>query len=172
MEAVRISRIEADQGPVLRDLRLRSLADAPVAFGQPLDEARARSAQEWQRNARRSATGDGRTWLLAYLGDRSVGLVQGRRRRPTTLLLFSMWVDPEARRSGIGRALVDDLERWAIAWGADETVLWVIGHNAPAIAFYARLGFRVLESGPDADSGARFGALAMHRTIPSAPSRA
>jgi hypothetical protein len=37
---VKIRRIRADEGMVLRELRLRSLANAPEAFGQPLGRNR------------------------------------------------------------------------------------------------------------------------------------
>ena len=166
---VRIRRIRPDDGPVLRTLRLRSIADAPDAFGQPIDEARARPDGEWQRSARQSSHGDNRTWLLAESQGRAVGLVQGRKRRPATLLLFSMWVDPSVRRFGVGRNLIDALEAWADGWDAGETILWVFAGNAAALDFYRNLGFEVMRGGHDAESGARFGALAMRRLAGSIP---
>lgn len=162
---VRIRRIRPEDGLVLRDLRLRSIADAPDAFGQPLAEARRRPEKEWHRSARQSSHGDNRAWLIAETDDRTVGLVQGRRRRPGTLLLFSMWVDPAARRLGVGRLLIERLEDWARGWDATETVLWVVGANASAIEFYRELGFTPIGAGQDAEAGARFGALAMRRRI-------
>lgn len=162
---VRIRRIRPEDGPVLRDLRLRALADAPDAFGQPLEEAQRLPQREWDRNARQSSHGASRTWLIAESESRTVGLVQGRKRRPRTLLLFSMWVDPQDRRLGVGRDLIDSLEDWARGWHGSETILWVLAVNAPAIEFYRDLGFEVVRKGRDAESGARFGALAMRREI-------
>lgn len=158
-------RIRADEGLVLRELRLRSLADAPDAFGQTVDEARARPEVEWHREARQGSRGDSRSWFIAELDERPVGIVQGRRRRPHALLVFSMWVDPADRRRGVGRELITAVERWGQACGATETVLWVLAGNTAAIAFYARLGFTIDSKGADADSGARFRALAMRRPI-------
>lgn len=163
--AVRVRRISPDDGLILRDLRLRSIADAPEAFGQPLEEARQRPEVEWRRSARQSAHGDSRTWLIAETAMGAVGLVQGRKRRPSTLLLFSMWVDPSARRLGVGRQLIEALESWARGWDATETILWVFGGNASAIEFYRDLGFEPIRGGHDAESGARFAALAMQRGI-------
>jgi len=164
---VNIRRIRDDDGPVLRDLRLRSIDDSPDAFGQPLEEARARPEAEWQRSAQQSSHGDERTWLIAEVGRDDVGLVQGRKRRPATLLLFSMWVDPDVRRIGVGRQLIDHLEDWARGWGASETILWVLSVNGSAVKFYRDLGFEVIRAGQDAESGARFAALAMRRRIHS-----
>jgi GNAT superfamily N-acetyltransferase len=160
-----VRRIRTDEGHVLRDLRLRSLADSPEAFGQPFDEEASRPDREWHRSALWSSRGDRRTWLFAEREGDMVGLVQGRRRRPATLLLFSMWVDPEARRLGIGRELIDALEHWARGWQASETVLWVFRGNRMAVHFYLDLGFEALEAGTDAESGVRYDALAMRRRI-------
>lgn len=165
---IRIRRIGPNEGLVLRDLRLRSIADAPDAFGQPLDEARVRPDVEWHRSARQSSHGDNRTWLIAHGPDSSLGLVQGRKRRPATLLLFSMWVDPSARRLGVGRMLIEALEDWGRQWDASETILWVFGGNARAIGFYRDLGFDDIRGGQDAESGSRFGALALSRQIRTA----
>jgi GNAT superfamily N-acetyltransferase len=165
----RIRRIGPDDGLILRDLRLRSLADAPEAFGQRIDEARGRPTVEWHESARQSSHGDGRTWLLAEREGDAVGLVQGRRRRPSTLLLFSMWVDPSARRQSVGLRLIKSLEEWAGGWDARDTVLWAYGGNVAAIRFYRDLGFDALRDGPDAEAGARFGALAMRRAIHDSP---
>jgi len=162
---VRIERIRADQGLLLRDLRLRSLADAPEAFGQPIDEARLQPEAEWHQSARQAAAGDSRTWLLATAGDEAVGLVQGRKRRPATLLLFSMWIEPRLRHHGLATALIDALEAWGVGWGARETRLWVYASNTPAIAFYSALGFTTVRSGEDRERGAQFGADAMRRDI-------
>ncbi len=162
---IRIRRIRPGDGLILRELRLRSLADAPDAFGQPLSEARVRPEGEWDRSARQSSRGNNRIWLIAETSERTVGLVQGRRRRPSTLLLFSMWVDPSARRLGVGRMLIESLEAWAVGWHAAQTILWVLGANESAIEFYRDLGFTPVRGGHDAESGARFGALAMRREI-------
>jgi GNAT superfamily N-acetyltransferase len=160
-----IRRIEAGEGHILRQLRLQSLVDAPDAFGQPLEEAAALPDAEWSQIARATADGDHRAWLIAFDGLDPVGLVQGRRRRPGTLLLFSMWVAPEARHRAIGSRLIESLEDWARGWHATETVLWVLRANEGAMSFYRRLGFESLLDGPDAASGAEHGALAMRREI-------
>jgi GNAT superfamily N-acetyltransferase len=163
--SVVIRRIRPDEGLLLRDLRLRSVTDSPTAFGQTIDDVTARPELDWHRSALRASRGDGRIWLLADVGGRFVGLVQGRRRLPGTLLVFSMWVDPGARRTGLGERLITELETWARRWHASETLLWVLAGNAEGLAFYRRLGFTTVEAGPDAESGMRYGAVTMHRSI-------
>jgi GNAT superfamily N-acetyltransferase len=160
-----VRRISAKQGSLLRELRLAALADSPEAFGQRLDHAAAQPDAEWAATARAASAGDRRTWLIAWDDDRPVGMVQGRRRPPHDCLLFSMWVAPQARRGGTGRALVEAIAAWGAGWGARKVVLWVITGNDGALEFYRRLGFRLLERGPDAESGAAYGALALERPI-------
>jgi GNAT superfamily N-acetyltransferase len=162
--SISIERIRADDWQTLRDIRLRSLEDAPEAFGQRYDEAAAMRDDEWRTIARSSASGNRRIWILARdESGRPVGVVQGRRRPPSDCLLFSMWVDPGARRLGVGRALVDAIQDWAEAWGAQRVVLWVLAANEPAGRFYDRIGFSILNEGPDAISGHAWGAFTMQR---------
>lgn len=161
---VHVRRIRSNDGPLLRELRLRSLFDTPDAFGQSLADAAARPDAEWTAEARAAKDGDRRAWFIAEVPD-PVGLVLVRRRPPDVALVFSMWVDPRVRRAGVGRALIDAAAAWALAWGAEFTVLWVVAGNEPAIRFYQRLGFSTLGSGPDAESGRAYGALAMTRPI-------
>jgi GNAT superfamily N-acetyltransferase len=164
-ERISIRRISASDGPLLREVRLRCLEDAPAAFGQTAEEAARWSMTEWQRRARQASRGTQRSWLLARRGDQVIGLVHGRRRGAQTLLLFSMWVDPQVRRTGVGRRLIEKLEVWARAWGAQETVLWVFGHNQAALDFYGQLGFELIGQGRDVEAGSRAGALALSRII-------
>jgi GNAT superfamily N-acetyltransferase len=98
--------------------------------------------------------------------------VQARRRPPDDCLLFSMWVSPSARRTGAGRDLVAAVEAWGRGWGAQRVVLWVIAGNESAMRFYDRIGFRILQSGPDAESGYAYGAIAMERSITSGETQA
>ncbi|MEA2621240.1 MAG: hypothetical protein QOH61_150 [Chloroflexota bacterium] len=189
MERISVERIGPDDGNLLREARLRSLADSPEAFGQTVADAGARDDADWQQQARQSSSGERRAWFLAtaatgpghsdglgagHAGDgatasrrsrRPLGLVQGRRRLPADLLIFSMWVDPEVRRLGVGRRLIEDVESWAREWGATRSVLWVFAANEPAIRFYRKLGFDLELDGDDAASGRTYGALAMSRAI-------
>jgi GNAT superfamily N-acetyltransferase len=166
--AVTIKRISPDEWPVLRDIRLRSLADSPEAFGQRYDEAASTTDAEWESTASASAEGSRRIWFIARDGaDAPVGVVQARRRQPFDCLLFSMWVAPEARRLGVGAALVDSVQAWGESWGSKRVVLWVLAANEAAMRFYDRIGFTLLSDGPDVESGRAYGAFAMER--PSIP---
>jgi len=166
MVALWISRIGPEDWTLLRDLRLRSLLDAPDAFGQRYENAAAETDDEWQATARASSSGNRRVWFIARgQAGAAVGLVQARRRPETDCLLFSMWVAPESRRAGVGAALVTAVRTWAAGWGARRVVLWVFGANESALRFYQHIGFRMLTEGSDAESGHAFGALAMELPV-------
>lgn len=60
------------------------------------------------------------------------------------LFLEDLYVQPEARGHGIGKALVAHLAKLAVARGAGRFDWNVLDWNEPAIGFYKRLGADVL----------------------------
>ena len=62
--------------------------------------------------------------------------------RRAEVLLYEIGVQEPFQRRGVGRALVEEVKRWATEVGADE--LWVLTEedNAPARALYAATGGR------------------------------
>ena len=56
-------------------------------------------------------------------------------------LLVGMFVAGNARRAGVGVALVEAISCWAQACGARRLTLWVTVRNDPAFALYQRCGF-------------------------------
>ncbi|WP_232665281.1 GNAT family N-acetyltransferase [Pseudonocardia sp. TRM90224] len=62
------------------------------------------------------------------------------RRQPW---VYDLWVDPEHRRKGYGRAIMLAAEREVAARGHKELGLNVFGDNTYAIALYASLGYHV-----------------------------
>jgi ribosomal protein S18 acetylase RimI-like enzyme len=55
--------------------------------------------------------------------------------------IYAMWVAPDARRTGAGRALLEAAASWARDRGCERLVLSVTESNATARAFYAAVGF-------------------------------
>ena len=134
---IEIGRLAAEEGLRLRTIRLRSLADAPDAFGSTYGKAATRPPDSWAAQLRELPT------FVAIVDGEDVGIVRGARddSRPDTAWLISMWVAPEVRGQGVGEALIDAVVEWARASGARRLLLDVGDHNQPAIALYARMGF-------------------------------
>jgi GNAT superfamily N-acetyltransferase len=121
----------------LRAIRLRALLDAPDAFGSTFEEAVARPEESWSQQVLELPT------FVAVVDGLDVGMVRCARHetKVETAWLISMWVAPEARRVGVGGALVDAVIEWARSNGVNRLLLDVADRNPPAIALYARKGF-------------------------------
>jgi aminoglycoside 6'-N-acetyltransferase I len=87
--------------------------------------------------------------LVADDGGRLVGFAEVALRdwaescaaRPVGYL-EGWYVEPDARRGGVGRALVEACERWVLARGVDELASDAEPENTTSLAAHARLGFR------------------------------
>lgn len=73
----RVRQIRADEGPRLRALRLRALADSPWAFGSTLAREEAFTDDVWQERAALSAAGEDRVTFIAEDDDRWIGMATG-----------------------------------------------------------------------------------------------
>ena len=132
-----IERLRVGEGPRLRAIRVRALADAPDAFGASLEDAERRSLEDWEAQIVRLPTFAWRE------GDTDLGMVRGAPHDgdPEAAYLISMWVAPEGRGRGIGAALVDEVAAWARGQGRRRLVLDVAAQNAWARRLYERCGF-------------------------------
>ena len=145
-----VRRVRADEWAALRDLRLRALADAPLAFSTTTDEARQRDDAWWREAARRGAEDEDWATFVATEGERLVGMATGHYPTeqhhpiddPALPSLMQMWVSPDLRRRGLGRRLVDAVGSWAETRGAAVLRLGVTASEKGSVAFYESLGFR------------------------------
>jgi GNAT superfamily N-acetyltransferase len=56
--------------------------------------------------------------------------------------IFLIYVDPDYRRQGIGRALLEHIEDWSKMKGYTQIGLQVFSENKPAIELYQQLGYQ------------------------------
>jgi GNAT superfamily N-acetyltransferase len=120
------------------------LEHAPHVFGTPTREDAAAAFEALLRRENYRA-------FLAYVDDRAVGYVLvmvGERpasafNRPRRwLYIDQISVEPDARRHGVGRALVSAVLRHADDTGIDDVEVDTWAFNDRAQAFFASLGFR------------------------------
>jgi len=83
----------------------------------------------------------GGAFVIAYLDDVAVGCGAVRRLDEATAELKRMYVDPSVRGRGIGRAIVEALEREARLLGVTRIVLETGTRLAPAIGLYEAMGY-------------------------------
>lgn len=121
-------------------LRLRALAEAPDSFRRTLEEERTRAAQ-WEEAASSEEQPDQTGWL-AEIDGLAVGQAFSRLSEDrSTVHVFAMWVAPEARGRGVGRALLDAAEAWGRDRGAGRGYLAVTSGNSDAERLYQRAGY-------------------------------
>lgn len=87
--------------------------------------------------------------FVATVGDRTVGFVSGELREGSPAFQPKTWasvddvfVEPDHRNRGIGRALIASVEGWARQRGANGVSLQVAAANGRGRRFYEGLGFR------------------------------
>ncbi len=122
-----LRRLGPDDWAAFRDIRLRSLADAPDAFGSTLEREQAFTESDWRRRV------SGPVYAVSDPGPVAVG---GLFEHDGVRHVWGMWTDPAHRGRGHARRILDAL----IAPDAD-AVLDVNVTNAAARAAYERYGF-------------------------------
>ena len=133
-------RLRAHEAELLRDVRQRALRDAPMAFGSTLAREEDYAAETWERWAAESATGERQAIFIA---EPAAGMASGVIDAEDAALahLYAMWVAPDARGAGAGRALVDAVVAWATDRGAQRLITSVTEGNAAAAGLYTAAGF-------------------------------
>jgi GNAT superfamily N-acetyltransferase len=135
-----LRRITSDDWQLLRDVRLRALADAPDAFGTVLAQAQQLTDDEWRARA-----GNERGLTLVAVDGDGVGRAMGGAFAPDdrpTVFVWGMWTDPAARGHGLGGRLLDALVAWCAEQGRyAEVRLHVTGGNDAARRLYTGRGF-------------------------------
>jgi putative acetyltransferase len=91
--------------------------------------------------AEEQTAGDRGVFLLARVDGRPVGCGALRRIDTTTGEIKRMYVAPAARGTGLGRRLLDELERHARRLGLRRLVLETGPRQPEAIGLYQRAGF-------------------------------
>jgi GNAT superfamily N-acetyltransferase len=133
-----IRRAQLGDEPILREVRLQALSEAPLAFGSTYEKELARTTSDWQR-----WMSPGVTFVL-YEPAGARGIIAGLRDETdrAVVYLLAMWVHPKIRGAGGADALVAEVVTWARSEGAKFVRLNVIQGNDRARRFYERNGFR------------------------------
>lgn len=108
-------------------------AELRSAFPEP-------GANHFSLSEEQVSPGDG-AFMVAYLDGLAVGCGAVRRLDASTAELKRMYVDPSVRGQGIGRALLEKLEREARLLGVKRVVLETGRRLAPAVKLYQAMGY-------------------------------
>ena len=158
-------RVRASEWRELRDLRLRALQDAPLAFGSTYEREAAYTDEGWQDQAARAEAGVDEVAFVAVAAGAHVAMARGyvgTSDEPDpgpVVWLIGVYVDPRWRGRGLGRTLSAEVIAWARERGVSKVLLHVADWNGPARRVYESLGFML--------TGART-TLAHDSTVPEA----
>jgi len=147
-EDYHVERLQKQDWQRLKSLRMRSVADAPLAFGTSLESMKARADDFWSAQVEDMAC-----FVICRLAEdvkEDVGLVRGAHDPASIedVWLLGMWVDPVTRGHGLGLRLGQAVLDWARALDEVSRVkLEVVHDNRPAIAIYENLGFKAITKG-------------------------
>jgi ribosomal protein S18 acetylase RimI-like enzyme len=128
-EAGRVRRLTPQDWEEFRDIRLRSLADSPDAFGSRLEREQAFGEEEWRQRLR------GPVYVVDDPGPVAVGGVFDNAGTPH---IWGMWTDPAHRGRGHARRILDALIPAGTPAQLDVTI-----SNDRARTTYERYGFVV-----------------------------
>jgi RimJ/RimL family protein N-acetyltransferase len=149
---LQVRRLSMADLPALQALRSRALREHPVSFSSSPDQDRVQDAQRMQPSLsglEESAVFGGFA-ELALVGMAGVVREDSRKLRHSALI-WGMYVAPEARRGGLGRALMNAALAQARAWPGVVNVHLAVSIAAPqARAMYDQLGFRAWGTQPRA----------------------
>lgn len=149
----RVRRLGPDDARELFALRLRALREHPRAFLASEEEDAAVGVEGFARRLAQPA--DRALTLGAFIERDLVAMAgiarQAMRKTQHRAVLWGVYVAPEHRRSGLGRAIVVHAIAEARAMeGIEALVLSVDAKNAPALALYRSLGFEAWGTERDA----------------------
>ena len=82
----------------------------------------------------------GAFWEGRLCGFATAHRLQRMDRRRAEVLLYEIGVEEAFQRRGLGRAIVEEVKRWAVEVGADEVWVLTEASNGPAMAQYAATG--------------------------------
>ncbi len=137
----------AHEWPVLKQVRLRALADAPDAFCTTLAQAQSYSDTDWQARAGRFAADPPAAARIAYWHGTPCGMMTcypaalPNYEEGPAAELTAVWVDPAVRGQGVAETLVASVVDWAVAQSMSVLQAWVMEENHRALAFYRKAGF-------------------------------
>lgn len=132
-------------------MRLGALRASPTAFSSSFEDESATPLATIEAELAPGA----RNRFGAFDGDTLAGIVavgrEGAHKLRHKAFIAGMYVDPAYRGKGVGRMLMEAAYACAAAFDGVKLVsLGVTAGNAPALALYESLGFRVYGQAPDA----------------------
>ena len=132
------------------ELRLSALKECPEAFGASYEEEKDKPLNDVRKRLKESIESTDSQFILGCFNDEKklIGMVglfrEWREKMKHKATIWGMYVLPEARSKGIGKALLlEAIIRAKSMEGLEQVHLGVVVTNKEAIKLYKRCGFDV-----------------------------
>jgi ribosomal protein S18 acetylase RimI-like enzyme len=142
---MRIKKLIKHDAEHYRNIRLKALSDNPDAFGTMYAEEVIKTTD----NFRERIPVDNNNFILGcYRNEDLIGIIafyqESRIKLRHKAYIRSMYVQPECRKKGIGKLLLNELiERAKAIHEIEILLLDVITNNLPAKQLYLSFGFQI-----------------------------
>lgn len=136
---VHVRRVAEHEWSMVRDVRLRALMEGVDVSAAVLAREQRFAEQHWRSRIRTSPTWLGLDEDLVARG--IVSMISEPGSPADDRHVVGLWVAPEARRRGLGWALLDAVRAAAGADGARSLSVWVTDGDLAAGDLYVRAGF-------------------------------
>ena len=158
---MKIRYLNESDANIYREVRLRGLKESPLAFRESFEDECEKSLAEVAEELvpRGNPPEEFKLGAFSERGE-LIGIVSFRRdirvKARHRAMLSGMYVIPEARRQGVGRALLDQVVNKAEQLGGMEQIhLWVLHAMPSASGFYQDCGFA--KQGPSVKGDLKIG---------------
>lgn len=143
MTEIQIRPMGSNDWALYKKLRLNSLLDSPDSFAATFETASSFTDDEWRQRLNNSKGLTSVLPLLASYRANEAGLAWGvvNGNNDQYVYLYQMWVSPQYRGKGIGRALVQAIIDWCEDSGKSGIRLGVTTTNKAAVELYRSMGF-------------------------------
>ena len=148
---------EEDWG-LYKSLRLKSLLDSPDSFSATYSHESTYCDEEWRNKLGSSGKAAFVCPLVAFSGISASGLAWGiiHKESDNHANVYQMWVSPEFRGHGIGKALLQRIMLWSREKERSCIHLGATTTNIAAIELYKSVGFRAVGSEVPLREGSAF----------------
>ena len=158
--------LRADEGMLLKRLRLDALKESPDSFSPTWEEVSAHDDDYWVAAAQRIAGSPDIEIFIAEDEGEPVGLVSGEVDSEGVGHIGAMWASPMVRGKGVGRQLMNTVMTFLVQRGCTRVELSVTETNRVAINLYRNLGFHFTGLEVPLREGSNLMNLTMARVAP------
>jgi GNAT superfamily N-acetyltransferase len=141
--ALSIRCLRAGEAALLKVIRISALLDSPAQFGETLAMIADRTDPQWQTMLESMTPPSNQAMFILEKDGQAVGsafALQDSLKRESGRI-GGMWIDPDVRGSGGGKALAEAVKDWWRALGKTSVRLWVAEENSVAQSLYLKCAF-------------------------------